>query len=82
MTSSDGADFLNLASSARYHPGLQLFVTGGTWAAWHLPIFIVGRGGISFPLFLLILVGVSLIMAPAFNASGQALIVVILMHSD
>ena len=62
-------------------PWIAALVTGVMWAAWHLPLFIVGWGGVSFPLFLLILVGVSLIMAFAFNASGQALIVVILMHS-
>ena len=62
-------------------PWIASLVTGVMWAAWHLPLFIVGWGGVSFPLFLLILVGVSLIMTFAFNASGQALVVVILMHS-
>jgi len=62
-------------------PWIASLVTGVMWAAWHLPLFIVGWGGVSFPIFLLILVGVSLIMTFAFNASGQALVVVILMHS-
>lgn len=56
-------------------------ITGVMWAAWHLPLFIVGWGGVPFPLFMLILVAVSLILTFAFNASGQALIVAILMHS-
>ena len=41
----------------------------------------MGWGGVSFPLFLLTMVGVSLIMAFAFNASGQVIFVAILMHS-
>jgi len=51
------------------------------WAVWHLPLFILGWGGVTFPLFLMTLVGVSVIMAFAFNGSGESVIVAILMHS-
>ncbi len=48
---------------------------------WHLPLFLVGFGGASVAYFTLILIGVSLIVAFAFNASGEAVLVAILMHS-
>jgi membrane protease YdiL (CAAX protease family) len=62
-------------------PWVAAVVTGILWAFWHLPLFLMGWGGVSFPLFLLILVGVSLIIAFAFNASGRVIFVAILMHS-
>jgi membrane protease YdiL (CAAX protease family) len=62
-------------------PWIAAVVTGILWAIWHLPLFVMGWGGVSFPLFLFILVGVSLIIAFAFNASGQVIFVSILMHS-
>jgi membrane protease YdiL (CAAX protease family) len=62
-------------------PWIAAVFTGALWAVWHLPLFIVGYGGVSFPLFLLIEISLSLIMAFAFNASGQLIFVAILMHS-
>ncbi|HEY4048920.1 MAG TPA: CPBP family intramembrane glutamic endopeptidase [Acidobacteriaceae bacterium] len=62
-------------------PWIAAVLTGMLWATWHLPLFLVGWGGVSFPLFLLITVSISLIMALAFNASGQVILVAILMHS-
>ena len=56
-------------------------LTGTLWATWHLPLFLTVWGGVSFPLFLFILVSLSVIMAFAFNASGEVIIVAILMHS-
>ena len=62
-------------------PWIAAILTGVLWATWHLPLFFVGWGGVSFPLFMLTMVGVSLIMAFAYNASGQVIWVAILMHS-
>lgn len=62
-------------------PWIAGIFTGALWAVWHLPLFLVGWGGVSFPLFVLILASVALIMAFAFNASGQVIFVAILMHS-
>lgn len=62
-------------------PWIAAVVTGVLWASWHLPIFLTTWAGVSFPIFLLILVGLSLVMAFGFNASGQVIMVAILMHS-
>jgi membrane protease YdiL (CAAX protease family) len=73
--------FLQPRLQLRMPAWLAAVVTGVLWSAWHLPLFLVGWGGESFMLFLLTLVGVSIVMAFAFNASGQSLVVAILMHS-
>jgi membrane protease YdiL (CAAX protease family) len=62
-------------------PWIASIVTGTLWAIWHLPLFFNGWEGISFWSFLLASVGLSVVMATAFNASGQAVLVAILMHS-
>jgi membrane protease YdiL (CAAX protease family) len=64
-----------------FPPGLAAIAVGILWALWHLPLFLVGWGGASVVSFIVILIGVSLIMAFAFNASGEAVLVAILMHS-
>ena len=51
------------------------------WAAWHLPLFLVGWSSASPLLFTFIVVGLSVVIALAFNASGGAVVVAILMHS-
>jgi uncharacterized protein len=62
-------------------PWIAAIAVGILWSIWHLPLFLVGWGGASVVSFTLILIGVSLIMAFAFNASGEAVLVAILMHS-
>lgn len=54
---------------------------GIMWAAWHLPLFLVGWSSASPLVFTFIEVGLSVIMAFAFNSSGRAVVVAILMHS-
>lgn len=49
------------------------------WAAWHLPLFLVRWSSTSPLVFTFILIGLSVLIA--FNASGRAVIVAILMHS-
>lgn len=56
-------------------------LTGILWACWHLPLIFVGWSGVSFPVFLAIMVSVSLIIAFAFNGSKESIVVAILMHS-
>jgi len=61
---------------------IAAIATGVIWSAWHLPLFLVhGWTNATFPDFLLILVGLSTVMAFAFNASEKLVIVAILMHS-
>jgi membrane protease YdiL (CAAX protease family) len=62
-------------------PWIAAICVGMMWAAWHLPLFLVGFSSASPLVFTFILVGLSVIMAFAFNASGRAVVVAILMHS-
>jgi hypothetical protein len=62
-------------------PWIAAICVGIMWAAWHLPLFLVGWSSASPLIFTFIVVGLSVIMAFAFNASGRAVAVAILMHS-
>ncbi len=62
-------------------PWIASILTGILWAAWHFPLFLVGFVSASPLVFTFITVGLSMIMAFAFNASGKAVVVAILMHS-
>jgi uncharacterized protein len=62
-------------------PWIAAICVGFLWAAWHIPLFLVSFTSASPLVFLFILVGLSVIMAFAFNGSGQAVVVAILMHS-
>ena len=73
--------FLQSRLQRSLSPWASAVVVGVMWALWHLPLFILGWGGVAFPLFLMILVGLSVIIAFAFNASGESMLVAILMHS-
>lgn len=57
-------------------------VVGILWATWHLPLFFVqGWTNVSPIVYFLIMIGVSLMMAYGFNASGKSVLAAILMHS-
>jgi uncharacterized protein len=73
--------FLQSRLQCSLSPWISAVLVGLMWAVWHLPLFILGWGGVTFPLFMMIQVGVSVIIAFAFNASGESVIVAILMHS-
>ena len=73
--------FLQYRIQRKLPTWIAAVLTGALWASWHLPLFLTVWRGVSFPLFLFTLVSLSLIMAFAFNASGQVIIVAILMHS-
>ena len=62
-------------------PWIAAICVGVLWAFWHFPLFLVRW--ISAPplVFTFILVGLSVVMATAFNASGRAVLVAIMMHS-
>jgi membrane protease YdiL (CAAX protease family) len=63
-------------------PWFAAVCVGLMWAAWHSPLFLVAGWTSSSPLvFLLIMTGVSLVVAVGFNASGQLVPVAVLMHS-
>lgn len=55
---------------------------GILWAGWHLPLFFVaGWISLSRTSFCLILIGLSVLMACGFNASGKSVAVAIVMHA-
>jgi membrane protease YdiL (CAAX protease family) len=63
-------------------PWIAALLVGAMWAAWHLPLFLVQGWSSASPfVFLLIMLGLSLVMAFAFNWSNEAVLVAILMHS-
>jgi hypothetical protein len=62
-------------------PSIAAICVGIMWAAWHLPLFLVTWSSASPLVFMLIMVSLSVVMAWAFNASGGAVAVAILMHS-
>ena len=56
---------------------------GVIWGVWHLPLWVFpdAQGAYSFPAFVLMTTGVSLVYALLYNASGQKLIVPWLYHA-
>ena len=56
---------------------------GIVWGFWHLPLWVFpeGQGAYSFPAFLLMITGVSLVYAYLYNASGQKLIIALFFHA-
>jgi uncharacterized protein len=62
-------------------PWIAAICVGIMWAAWHLPLFLVGWSSAPPLVFTLMVVSLSVIMASAFNSSGRAVVVAILMHS-
>ena len=63
-------------------PWVAAICVGTMWAVWHFPLFLVRGWTSASPLeFLLIMTGLSLVMAFGFNASGQSIITAVLMHS-
>ena len=74
--------FLQVRLQEVLPPWIAAICVGIMWAIWHFPLFLVGGWSSASPLaFMLIMVALSVVMAPAFNAAGQAVVVAILMHS-
>jgi membrane protease YdiL (CAAX protease family) len=62
-------------------PWLAAICVGVMWSAWHLPLFFVEWTSSPPFTFLLIEIGLATLIAFAFNASGKAVTVAILMHA-
>jgi uncharacterized protein len=63
-------------------PWAAAVAVGMMWAGWHLPLFFVdGWISISRMSYFFMVIGLSVIMAFGFNASGKTVVVAILMHS-
>jgi uncharacterized protein len=73
--------FLLSKLQAMMPPWAAAIGVGIMWTVWHWPLFIVHFVSAPPIVFALIEVGVSMIMALPFNASGRAVTVAILMHS-
>lgn len=67
----------------RYGPIAASLFVGGVWGLWHLPLFLVPgseQSTLPVPLYIVVLVAVSVIMTWLFEASEHALPVVMLFH--
>lgn len=74
--------FLQPRLQKLWPPWTAAIAVGAIWSAWHLPLFLVhGWTNASVLAFFLIQIGLSTVMAFAFNASGKLIFVAILMHS-
>jgi uncharacterized protein len=62
-------------------PWVAAFCVGILWSAWHAPLFLVTWSSASSLAFVIILIGLTQLIACAFNASGGAVLVAIMMHS-
>jgi membrane protease YdiL (CAAX protease family) len=62
-------------------PWIAAICVGVLWAFWHFPLFLIGWTSASPLVFTSIMVGLSIVMATAFNAAGRAVLVAIVMHS-
>jgi membrane protease YdiL (CAAX protease family) len=73
--------FLQARLQKQMPPWVAAILVGIMWAAWHLPLFLVTWTSASPIVYLIIVVDLASLMAYAFNASGCAVLVAILMHS-
>lgn len=62
-------------------PWIAAICVGIMWAAWHAPLFLVTWSSSSPLIYIAIVIGFATLIAYAFNASGGAVLVAILMHS-
>ena len=73
--------FLQVHLQAIMPPWVAAICVGVMWALWHAPLFLISWSSSSPSTYILIMVGLSILMAYAFNSSGRAVVVAILMHS-
>jgi hypothetical protein len=58
-------------------------ILGIIWGVWHLPAFLIGgtpQNSMSFPLFLIGAVGISVLMTWAFKGTGGSVLSAVLIH--
>jgi membrane protease YdiL (CAAX protease family) len=58
-------------------------ILGIIWGVWHLPAFLIGgtpQNGMSFPLFIIGAVGISVLMTWAFKGTGGSVLATALIH--
>lgn len=73
--------FLQVHLQAAMPPWVAAACVGIMWALWHAPLLLVSWTSASPLTYILIVVGLSILMASAFNATGGAVVAAILMHS-
>jgi membrane protease YdiL (CAAX protease family) len=73
--------FLQVHLQGIMPPWVAGICVGVMWALWHMPLFLVSWSSSSPSTYISIVVGLSILMAYAFNSSGRAIVVAILMHS-
>lgn len=73
--------FLQVHLQGTMPPWVAGICVGVMWALWHAPLLLVSWSSSSPWTYILIVIGLSLLMAYGFNSSGRAVVVAILMHS-
>jgi uncharacterized protein len=74
--------FLQARLQEALPPSVAAVCVGILWATWHLPLFLVeGWSSAPMPAYLLTVIGLSMVMAFGFNASGKSVAVGVVMHS-
>ena len=73
--------FLQVRLEKVMPPWAATICVGIMWATWHTPLFLVAWSSAAPLIYLFIVTGVSALFACAFNASGGAVLVAIVMHS-
>lgn len=59
-------------------------IVGAIWAFWHLPLFLAGAPGytqVPLPLYVLEVLGLSVVFTWLFNATGGSVLLAILLHA-
>lgn len=70
--------------STRYGLPIASILLGIIWAAWHLPLFFIPGGdlvGTSFPVYVLLVMPLSVVIAWLYERTGGSLLLTMLMHA-
>lgn len=73
--------FLQVHLQQTMQPWGAAICVGIMWALWHAPLFLLNWSTSSPSTYILIVIGLAILIAYAFNSSGQVVVVAILMHS-
>jgi membrane protease YdiL (CAAX protease family) len=67
---------------ARHHPLTAAVVLGVLWALWHLPLFLIeGWTSVPVPIYLCLVVALTIILATATNLARGSIMVAIVLHA-
>lgn len=68
---------------ARYNALLSSLILGIIWCCWHLPLFFISGSsqmGIPFPIYMVLVITITIYLTWLYNYTGGSLIITILGH--